>query len=127
MSAIRVRAAKGWPVKSNPPRVVKSHGGPTAAASRVLNLGSSTGRAVASPCLPSIMEVVRATGWAYRDRLHLQWGIVDVEDCLNGAKDLVAEHQVNGARCGITGGSAGDYTTLAALTFRAFFQAGGSH
>jgi dipeptidyl aminopeptidase/acylaminoacyl peptidase len=50
-----------------------------------------------------------------------------VDDCINGAKHLIAEHKVDGARCVITGGSAGGYTTLAALTFHDFFQAGGSY
>jgi dipeptidyl aminopeptidase/acylaminoacyl peptidase len=66
-------------------------------------------------------------GRAYRDRLHLSWGVVDVDDCVNGAKYLAAQGRVDGRRCVITGGSAGGYTTLAALTFRDYFKAGASH
>jgi dipeptidyl aminopeptidase/acylaminoacyl peptidase len=63
-------------------------------------------------------------GRDFRNRLHLNWGIVDVEDCINGAKFLVAEGLVDHNRIVIRGGSAGGYTTLAALTFRDFFQGG---
>jgi dipeptidyl aminopeptidase/acylaminoacyl peptidase len=115
------------PARELPPLVVKTHGGPTAAASSILDLGIQfwTSRGIA------VLDVNYggSTGYgrAYRDRLHRQWGIVDVDDCINGAKYLIAEHKVDGARIVIRGGSAGGYTTLAALTFRDFFQAGGSH
>ena len=58
------------------------------------------------------------TGDAYRERLKGNWGIVDVSDCTNGALQLVAQGLADGNRLAITGGSAGGYTTLAALTFR---------
>ena len=66
-------------------------------------------------------------GRAYRDRLKGQWGIVDVDDCVNGARFLVEKGLVDANRLAITGGSAGGYTTLCALTFRNFFKAGASH
>ena len=67
-------------------------------------------------------------GRAYRDRLKGQWGIVDVADCVNAAKYLVAEGQVDKRRLIIRGGSAGGYTTLAALTFHPeVFTAGASY
>jgi dipeptidyl aminopeptidase/acylaminoacyl peptidase len=66
-------------------------------------------------------------GRAYRNRLKGQWGIVDVDDCVNGARFLVEQKLVDEKRLAITGGSAGGYTTLCALTFRNFFKAGASH
>ncbi|GAC1383498.1 MAG: hypothetical protein NVS4B7_10290 [Ktedonobacteraceae bacterium] len=66
-------------------------------------------------------------GRAYRERLAGQWGVVDVEDCVNGAKYLAKQGIVDGKRLLITGGSAGGYTTLCALTFYDTFKAGGSH
>ncbi len=66
-------------------------------------------------------------GRAYRERLKGQWGIVDVDDCVNGARYLVATGEVDGNRLAIRGGSAGGYTTLCALTFRDVFKAGASH
>src|SRR5207237_975028 len=56
-----------------------------------------------------------------------RWGIVDVDDCVNGARYLVERGEVDAERLAITGGSAGGYTTLAALTFRDVFRAGASH
>jgi dipeptidyl aminopeptidase/acylaminoacyl peptidase len=66
-------------------------------------------------------------GRQYRERLNNKWGIVDVDDCVNGARYLVKKGEVDGNRLIITGGSAGGYTTLCALTFRNTFKAGASH
>lgn len=52
---------------------------------------------------------------------------MDVDDCTNGARYLIERGLVDGERCAITGGSAGGYTTLCALTFRDLFKAGASH
>ena len=66
-------------------------------------------------------------GRAYRQRLEGQWGIVDVDDCVDGARYLVARGLVDPNRLMIRGESAGGYTTLSALTFRNIFRAGASH
>jgi dipeptidyl aminopeptidase/acylaminoacyl peptidase len=66
-------------------------------------------------------------GRAYRRSLDGLWGIVDVDDCEAGARYLAAEKRVDGEKLIITGGSAGGYTTLCALTFRDTFRAGASH
>ena len=47
--------------------------------------------------------------------LNKKWGIVDVDDCVNGARYLAERGEVDGKRLIITGGSAGGYTTLCAL------------
>jgi dipeptidyl aminopeptidase/acylaminoacyl peptidase len=110
-----------------PPLLVKSHGGPTASAAPSLNLGIQywTSRGIA------VLDVnyggSSGYGRAYRDRLKGQWGVVDVDDCVNGALFLVEQEVVDGDLLAITGGSAGGYTTLCALTFRDVFQAGASH
>jgi dipeptidyl aminopeptidase/acylaminoacyl peptidase len=110
-----------------PPLLVRCHGGPTAAASSTLNLGIQywTSRGIA------VLDVnyggSAGYGRLYRDRLHRSWGVVDVDDCVNGAKFLAEQGRVDGQRCVISGGSAGGYTTLAALTFRDFFQGGASY
>jgi dipeptidyl aminopeptidase/acylaminoacyl peptidase len=115
------------PSGERPPLLVKSHGGPTSAASTTLNLGIQywTSRGIA------VLDVNYggSTGYsrAYRERLKGQWGIVDVDDCVNGARFLVERGEVDGKRLAITGGSAGGYTTLCALTFRDLFKAGASH
>ncbi|WP_089942812.1 S9 family peptidase [Candidatus Entotheonella palauensis] len=115
------------PAGERPPLIVKSHGGPTSAAPTTLNLGiqywTSRGFAVLD------VNYGGSTGYgrAYRQRLNGQWGIVDVEDCANGARYLVERGDVDGNRLAITGGSAGGYTTLCALTFHDTFSVGASH
>lgn len=115
------------PHDERPPLLVMSHGGPTAAASNIFDLGIQfwTSRGIA------VLDVNYggSTGYgrAYRERLDGQWGIVDVDDCVNGAKYLVNRGIVDGKRLMITGGSAGGYTTLCALTFRDTFKAGASY
>jgi dipeptidyl aminopeptidase/acylaminoacyl peptidase len=115
------------PAGERPPLIVISHGGPTSAASTSLSLNIQywTSRGIA------VLDVNYggSTGYgrAYRERLNGQWGVVDVEDCVNGARHLVEQGRVDGDRLIIRGGSAGGYTTLAALTFRDVFKAGASY
>ena len=110
-----------------PPLLVESHGGPTSAATTAMSLGIQywTSRGIA------VLDVnyggSTGFGRAYRERLKSKWGIVDVDDCANGARYLVGQGEADGDRLMITGGSAGGYTTLCALTFRDTFSAGASH
>jgi dipeptidyl aminopeptidase/acylaminoacyl peptidase len=110
-----------------PPLLVKCHGGPTSSASSALNLGTQfwTSRGIA------VLDVNYggSTGFGreYRDRLNLTWGIVDVDDAVNGARFLAGRGSIDPNRAVISGGSAGGYTTLAALAFRDFFQGGASY
>jgi dipeptidyl aminopeptidase/acylaminoacyl peptidase len=115
------------PASERPPLIVKSHGGPTGSTSSELRLANQfwTSRGFA------LCDVTYggSTGYgrAYRERLNGRWGEVDVEDCLNAARFLVADGRADAARLAITGGSAGGYTTLCALTFHDLFRAGASH
>ena len=115
------------PENERPPLIVKSHGGPTAAASSAFNLAiqfwTSRGFAVLD------VNYGGSTGYGrvYRQRLKGQFGIVDVDDCVNGARYLAAQGLVDGDRMAITGGSAGGYTTLCALTFHDTFKVGASY
>jgi dipeptidyl aminopeptidase/acylaminoacyl peptidase len=115
------------PETERPPLLVMSHGGPTAATSPTLRLGIQywTSRGVA------VLDInyggSAGYGREYRERLSGRWGVVDVDDCVNGAKYLAERGLVDGGRLAITGGSAGGYTTLCALTFRDAFKAGASH
>lgn len=110
-----------------PPLLVKSHGGPTSAAATALSLSIQywTSRGIA------VLDVnyggSSGYGREYRERLKGKWGVVDVDDCVNGARYLVIRGEVDENRLMITGGSAGGYTTLCALTFRDTFKAGASH
>lgn len=115
------------PSGEQPPLLVKSHGGPTASSSSLLDLRTQywTSRGIA------VLDVNYggSTGYgrAYRQRLDGQWGVVDVDDCTNGAQYLAEQGLVDGNRLTIRGGSAGGYTTLCVLTFRDVFKAGASH
>ena len=79
------------------------------------------------PCLISVRCPVGILPELFRQRLDSQWGIVDVDDCVNCARHLIEHGEVDGKRTVIRGGSAGGYTTLAALTFRDVFKAGASY
>ena len=115
------------PTGEKPPLIVKSHGGPTASTSSAFNLKiqywTSRGFAFVD------VNYGGSTGYGrdYRQRLKDNWGIVDVDDCANAAKYLAEQGLVDGERLAIAGGSAGGYTTLAALTFRDIFKAGASY
>lgn len=112
--------------EERPPLLLKSHGGPTAETRALLNLNiqywTSRGWAIVD------VNYGGSTGYGreYRDRLLGKWGIVDVDDCCSCAKFLVDSGKADGERLCITGGSAGGYTTLAALAFRNTFRAGAS-
>jgi dipeptidyl aminopeptidase/acylaminoacyl peptidase len=115
------------PVGELPPLLVLIHGGPTAAARPLLQLGTqywtSRGFAVVD------VNYGGSTGYgrAYRDQLRGQWGVVDLDDC-EAAVGWLADHgRADPERLCIRGGSAGGYTTLAALAFRDTFAAGASH
>ena len=98
------------------PYVVWVHGGPTSRAAMVLDLEvayfTSRGIGVAE------VNYGGSTGYgrAYRNRLREQWGVVDVEDCAAVVRGLVAEGAADPARLAIRGGSAGGWTSAAALT-----------
>ena len=66
-------------------------------------------------------------GRAYRQRLNGNWGVVDVDDCINAARHLVKQGLADPDRVSITGGSAGGFTVLLSLTKRDFYNAGASH
>ena len=110
-------AAADPPAGERPPLIVLSHGGPTTSAVPDFNLGvqfwTSRGFAVVD------VDYGGSTGYgrAYRERLRGRWGEVDVEDCVHAARHLVKQGLADAARLIIRGGSAGGYTTLAALAF----------
>ena len=115
------------PQGERPPLMVISHGGPTSATNATLSLAvqfwTTRGFAVVD------VNYGGSTGYGreYRQRLYGQWGVVDVDDCVNAAKYLLKAGLVDGNRFAIRGGSAGGYTTLCALTFRDVFKAGASY
>jgi dipeptidyl aminopeptidase/acylaminoacyl peptidase len=115
------------PADERPPLMVISHGGPTAAATDSLNLAIQywTSRGIA------VLDVnyggSTGFGRAYRQRLYGQWGVVDTQDCVDGAIYSMETFGVDPNRLVIRGSSAGGYTTLCALVFNDVFKAGASY
>jgi len=115
------------PSDERPPLIVISHGGPTSASTTTLKLTIQYWTSRGFGVLDVNYGGSTGYGRAYRARLNGQWGVVDVDDCANGARYLVAQGKADSNRLIIRGGSAGGYTTLAALTFRDVFKAGASY
>jgi dipeptidyl aminopeptidase/acylaminoacyl peptidase len=115
------------PAGERPPLIVISHGGPTAATTDSLNpriqYWTSRGFAVLD------VNYGGSTGYGreYRQRLYGNWGVVDTQDCVNGAKYSVKTFGVDPNLLVIRGSSAGGYTTLCALVFHNVFKAGASY
>ena len=115
------------PVGERPPLIVHIHGGPTSSVSPVLKpetvFWTSRGFGVVD------VNYRGSTGFGrvYREKLEGQWGVVDVDDAVAAAEYLASIGEVDGNRLAISGGSAGGYTTLAALAFRDSFAAGASY
>ena len=109
-----------------PQLVVLSHGGPTSMTTNSFSLNIQWW----TSCGFGVVDVNYggSTGYgrAYRERLYGQWGVADVEDCAAAANHLVKRGLVDGTRLVIRGGSAGGFTTLAALTSLNLFKAGAS-
>lgn len=122
-----VNADHRGPDGERPPVLVVIHGGPTSATSPVLNLAiqfwTTRGFAVAD------VDYRGSSGYgrAYRKKLDGSWGVADIEDCAAVVAWLDQQELVDGRRALIRGGSAGGFTTLAALAFTDAFAAGASH
>lgn len=110
------------------PLLVVIHGGPTGAARPQLQLAiqywTTRGFAVVD------VNYGGSTGYGrtYRGLLEGAWGVVDVADCLAAARWLAEQGRVDPTRLCIRGGSAGGFTTLAALAREDTpFAAGADH
>ena len=104
------------PADERPPYVVWVHGGPTGRVVPVLDLGKAyfTSRGI------GIIDVnyggSAGYGRQYRERLRREWGVVDVQDAIAAARWVSQEAGADPDRLAIRGGSAGGWTTLAAVT-----------
>src|ERR1700730_7198327 len=115
------------PASELPPLIVYVHGGPTGSVSNALDLGDQFWTSRGFGYLVVNYGGSSGYGRGYRQRLNGKWGVVDVDDSVNGARYLVDRGLADGNRVTITGGSAGGYTVLRALTSTHFFKAGASH
>ena len=104
------------PADERPPFVVWVHGGPTSRVTAVLDLAKAyfTSRGI------GIIDVnyggSSGYGRQYRERLRRQWGVVDVHDAIAAARWVADSAGADPDRIAIRGGSAGGWTTLAAVT-----------
>jgi dipeptidyl aminopeptidase/acylaminoacyl peptidase len=110
-----------------PPLLVRCHGGPTAQATTGFNLRTQFWTSRGFAVLDVNYRGSSGYGRVYRDALRGQWGISDVDDCIAGALYVAQRGLVDPDRMTISGGSAGGYTSLAALTFHDVFAAGAIH
>lgn len=110
-----------------PPLLVICHGGPTASTSTALNLNIQFWTSRGFAVLDVNYRGSTGYGRAYRKALDGQWGRVDVDDCVAGARTLAAQNIVDGKRMAIRGSSAGGLTVLLALAFHHVFAAGASY
>ena len=115
------------PADERPPMIVISHGGPTGATSATLDLETQFWTSRGFAVLDVNYGGSTGYGTEYRRRLNGRWGIVDIDDCVNGAKYAVSSGRADGDRLIVRGSSAGGYTTLACLAFRDVFKAGASY
>ncbi len=112
------------PAGELPPIQVWSHGGPTAFSDPGFALAVQYWTTRGIGILDVNYSGSTGYGRAYRDRLRGTWGVADVRDCINGAVALAAAGLADGKRLSIRGGSAGGFTTLAALTTSKVFASG---
>ncbi|HXP66266.1 MAG TPA: S9 family peptidase [Steroidobacteraceae bacterium] len=110
-----------------PPVIAFVHGGPTSLSSPSLRSGiqywTSRGFAVVD------VNYGGSSGYgrAYRQELNGQWGVVDVEDTIAAVRFLIDTQRADPDRTAISGGSAGGYTVLVALSTSDVFKAGADH
>ena len=115
------------PQGARPPLLVNCHGGPTGSTFPDLKPSYQFWTSRGFALLDVNYGGSTGFGRAYRQRLAARWGIVDVHDCLDGARDQVRRGSVGEGRLAIRGGSAGGFTALSALTFHRVFHAGASY
>jgi len=115
------------PEGTRPPLIVHVHGGPTGRAMATLNLRTQFWTSRGFAFVDVNYGGSAGYGREYRDRLNGAWGILDVQDAINAARYLIDRGLANPDQVIITGGSAGGYTTLQALTTSDFFALGSSH
>jgi dipeptidyl aminopeptidase/acylaminoacyl peptidase len=111
-----------------PPLIALSHGGPTTASRATLDLRVQFWTSRGFAVVDVNYSGSSGFGRAYRERLNGQWGVADVADIVGAVRHLIATGKADPDRLIIRGGSAGGYTTLAALTFHpGVFKAGASY
>lgn len=98
-----------------PPLLVRVHGGPTGHVEAGFDARTSYWLDRGWAILQVNYRGSSGYGREYRQALHDNWGVLDVEDTVSGARSLAERGLVDGARMAVMGGSAGGYTVLLSL------------
>lgn len=115
------------PANERPPLLVKVHGGPTSHTKPVLDIAVQYWTSRGFAVVDVNHRGSSGYGRRYRQLLNGAWGIADVEDVVAVVRYLVDTGRVDPRRVAIRGGSAGGFTTLAALAFTDTFRAGANY
>lgn len=115
------------PEGSLPPLIVKVHGGPVGATSSTLDPSIQFWTSRGFGLFDVNHRGSTGYGREFRKKLYPSWGIVDIEDAANGVNWLAERNLIDAEKVAIRGGSAGGYTTLAAMAFQDVFKAGASY
>ncbi len=115
------------PAGEKPPLVVEIHGGPTSVAKAGLDFGLQAFTSRGFAVVDVNYRGSSGYGREYMRRLDGKWGVYDVDDCVAAARYLADRGAVDPQRMAIRGGSAGGFTTLAALARHDVFSAGASY
>ena len=114
------------PEGSLPPLLVNVHGGPTSSARPGLSIAVQYWTSRGFAFLDVNYRGSTGYGRKYRQRLNGHWGVLDVQDCAEGAQYLVSQGLADPERIAIRGRSSGGYTVLSALADSDVFTAGTS-
>lgn len=108
-----------------PPAIIGVHGGPTGQARASYNARAQFLATRGYAYLEVNYRGSTGYGKAYMAALRGQWGVLDVEDAVGGARYLVEAGLADPERLVIMGGSAGGYTVLKSMADHpGFFKAG---
>ncbi|KAG2040856.1 alpha/beta-hydrolase [Suillus americanus] len=99
-----------------PPCVLGVHGGPTGLETQNLNWQKQYFTSRGYAWLDVNYSGSSCYGRAYVERLQGNWGITDVSDCIDAVQSPQISSLIDTKRTAIRGGSAGGYTTLAAIS-----------
>ncbi|THH06289.1 hypothetical protein EW145_g4187 [Phellinidium pouzarii] len=105
------------PEGARPPCIVNAHGGPTGIASQALSMSVQFYTSRGFAWVDVNYGGSSGYGRKYTERLVGNWGVTDVDDCVDAARALAspAFGEIDPARVVTRGGSAGGYTVLQAL------------
>ena len=115
------------PPGSLAPLVTFVHGGPTAQAECAYSPGIQFWTSRGFGVLDVNYRGSSGFGRSYRRELNGNWGVADVEDVIAAVRHLCSSGQADADRIAISGGSAGGYTVLVALSSSDVFSAGAAY